>query len=153
MELSEEIGKVITEMAKDMAVVMEKVLTAVDPWYAESNLVKELQTSWSDSSDGYVLELAANSYIYWLDQGRPPTSDNAAPSDFFERLVDWCGRRGISTANDVVYPIWQKIHREGYEGKHFMDDFWDTLDETMADDMDRLFDTICEYLSKEVFKD
>lgn len=153
MDLTTEITKAIEEMAKDMAVVMTEVLTAIDPWYAKSNLVQQLQTSYSQQSDGYILELTANSYIYWLDQGRPPTSDNAAPSDFFVRLVDWCARRGISTANEVVYPIWQKIHREGYEGKHFMGDFWDKLDDTISKDFDNLFNIICEYLSIEVFND
>lgn len=153
MVLSEEIQKAIVEMAKDMAVVMEQVLTAKDPWYAKSNLVKSFQTSYSEDASNYILELTANSYIYWLDEGRPPTSENAAPSDFFIRLADWCARRGIGNTNDVVYPIWQKIHREGYEGKHFMSDFWDKLDTTMDADFDNLFNIICEYLSKEVFTD
>lgn len=153
MGLTEEIGKVMEAMANDMAVVLTDVLTAIDSWYSNSNLVKQLQTRYIENGDNYVLEMFANSYIYWLDQGRKPTNEGALPSDFYIRLVDWCARRGLSTSNDVVFPIYKKIHNEGYKGKFFMEDFWDDLERKLDNDFDNVFDTICDYLSKEIFND
>ena len=155
MELSENIYKVIEAMAQDMAEIMKIVLVAKDNWYEQSNLVKSFQTAVKENGNNYIMELTANSYIYWLDKGRGPS--NMPPttrwSDPVGDISDWCQRRGIPNDNNTVWAIITKMHKEGYEGKHFIDDFWDEMDSKMDLNFDSLFDTICEYLSKEVFND
>lgn len=151
MEL--DLTPIIEGMAHEMASVMEMVLAERDPWYSKSNLVNELQTAVTENEGSLFFELTANYYITWLDEGRPPTRDNAELSDFYIRLTDWCIRRGFGGSNAVVYPIYKKIHEHGYEGKHFLQDWWDEMENTFNVEFDNLFEEICTWLAKEVFYD
>lgn len=154
MELSENIYKVIEAMAEDMAEIMKIVLVAKDNWYEQSNLVKSFQTAVKESGNNYIMELTANSYIYWLDKGRGPDSKYETRWDNpVQDIADWLQRRGLPTTNDWVYGTIKNIRKFGYKGKFFLQDFWDEMDSKMDLNFDSLFDTICDYLSKEVFND
>ena len=92
-----------------------------------SNLKKELYTKVEEEGDNVILKLFANHYIYWVDQGRKPT--NMPPlskwSDPVGDIASWCRRKGIPSDNSTVWAIIKKIHKYGYEGKFFLEDFWE----------------------------
>lgn len=154
MELSENIHKLIEAMAQDMAVIMKQVIVAKDAWYEQSNLVKSLKSTVEENENNFIMELTANNYIYWLDKGREPDSKYETPwNNPVQDIATWLQRRGLPTTNDWVYGTIKNIRKFGYEGKFFLQDFWDEMDSKMDLNFDSLFNTICEYLSKEVFND
>lgn len=153
MELEDYIDKVIKGMAEDMLVVMQDILAANE--LGDSNLSKDLYTKTSEEDGNVMIDLFAHSYIYWVDIGRNPTPlpPKTRWEDPVSDIADWCRRKGIPADNNVVWAIITKIHKYGYDGKLFIDDFWEELDKTIFNDLDRLFDAFCDYLSNEVFND
>ena len=140
------ITKVVEEMAKDMQRLMELILDDNDLSY--SNLKKQLTTSVINDGDGVMLQLFANHYIYWVDQGRKPTPYPPLTrwADPVGDIRDWCIRRGIPSDNSTVYAIIQKIHKYGYEGKYFIETFWEEAEQQTYENLQTLFDALIEDL-------
>jgi hypothetical protein len=67
-------------------------------------------------STDHDAQLLASPYIYALQDGRKPTSPNAAKGDptLFELIKEWCVEKGIDPK--LAYPITKHIHEFGYPG-------------------------------------
>lgn len=141
------IDKIIQGMAEDILVVMQDILDANR--LEDSQLKKELFTKVAEEGDGIIIKLFANHYIYWLDKGRNPT--NIPPltrwADPVGDIADWCRRKGIHADNKIVWAIIQKIHKYGYEGRFFLEDFWREAEKTTYDNLDKLVDEILKELT------
>lgn len=81
--------------------------------YATGKTIAGLETSTTDSKS----LLLGPDYIDILESGRQPTRKGAPASEpnLLSRIKEWCAAKGIDER--AAWPITQKIHREGYEGK------------------------------------
>lgn len=142
------LDKVLQGMAEDILVVMQDILDASD--LGDSQLKKELFTKVVEEGDSIMIKLFANHYIYWLDIGRNPTPIPPLTrwSDPVGDIADWCRRKGIHPDNKTVWAILTKIHKYGYDGKLFLDDFWDEAEKTTYDNLDKLVDSILSELTE-----
>ena len=57
-------------------------------------------------------------------------------------IASWCRRKGIPSDNSTVWAIIKKIHKYGYEGKFFLEDFWRDAEDKTYDNLDKLFEAI-----------
>lgn len=142
------IEKVIAGMAEDILIIMQDILAAND--LGDSNLSKELYTKYIEGGDNIMLNLFANHYIYWVDAGRKPTGN--PPKDDWDDpirdITDWCRRKGIPSDNATVHAIINKIHKYGYRGKFFLEDYWVKVENTTYSNLDKLFDAITAELTE-----
>lgn len=143
-----ELDKVIQGMADDILTVMQDILDANGQ--ENSNLKKDLYTKVEQEGDNIILKLFANHYIYWVDQGRGPS--NIPPltrwADPVGDIAGWCRRKGIPSDNSTVWAIIKKIHKYGYEGRFFLEDFWRQAEQATYDNLDNLFDAIISELTE-----
>lgn len=142
------IEKVISGMAEDMMVIMQDILSANQ--LGDSNLSKELYTKYVENGSDVMLSLFANHYIYWVDAGRKPTGN--PPKDDWDDpirdITDWCRRKGIPSDNATVHAIINKIHKYGYRGKFFLEDYWMKVENITYNSLDRLFEAIISDLTE-----
>lgn len=142
-----QLNKVLQEMAKDILIVMQEIMDANR--LKDSNIRKQLYTKVEQEGDDVVLKLFANHYIYWLDQGRNPTKYPPLTrwSDPVGDISDWCRRKGIPSDNRTVWAIIKKIHRFGYKGRFFLEDFWREAEQKTYTNLDILADTILKEIT------
>lgn len=142
------LDKVLKGMAEDILTVMQDILDMNGQ--ANSNLKKDLYTKVEQEGDNVVLKLFANHYIYWVDQGRGPSKIPPLTrwTDPVGDIADWCRRKGIPSDNNTVWAIIKKIHKYGYEGRFFLEDFWREAENTTYDNLDNLFDAIISELTE-----
>lgn len=142
------LNKILQGMAEDILVVMQDILDVNGQ--ANSNLKKELYTKVEEEGDNVVIKLFANHYIYWVDQGRGPTKMPPLTrwADPVGDITDWCMRKGIPADNKTVWAIIKKIHKYGYEGRFFLEDFWREAEDTTYDNLDKLFEVIIKDLTE-----
>lgn len=142
------LDKVLKGMAEDILTVMQDILDANGQ--ENSNLKKDLYTKVEQEGDNVVLKLFANHYIYWVDQGRGPSKIPPLTrwADPVGDIADWCRRKGIPSDNNTVWAIIQKIHKYGYEGKFFLEDFWRQAEQATYDNLDKLFEVIIKDLTE-----
>lgn len=136
------INEILQGMAEDILRVMQYILDANN--LGNSNLKRDLEVKVSDEGDNAVIRLLANHYIYWVDKGRNPTKMPPLTrwADPVGDISDWCRRKGIPSDNQTVWKIITKIHKYGYEGKFFLEDFWKDAEESTYDNLDKLADGI-----------
>lgn len=142
------ITRVLQGMAEDILVVMQNILAAKE--LGDSNLSKELYTKVEGDDNNVMLKLFANNYITWVDAGRPPTG-NPPKTDWEDpvrSITDWARRKGIPSDNATVHAIIHKIHKYGYRGKFFLEDFWAEAEKTTENNLDKLFDAIVSELEE-----
>lgn len=141
------ISKVLQAMAEDILIIMQLILD--DNGLENSNLKKQLRTMVLENGDSATINLFANHYIYWVDQGRKPTPYPPLErwSDPVGDIRDWCNRKGIPSDNNTVYSIIKKIHKYGYEGKYFIEDFWKEAEEQTYSNLETLFNAIIKDIS------
>lgn len=143
-----EFDKVIQGIADDILTVMQDILDANGQ--ENSNLKKDLYTKVEQEGDNIILKLFANHYIYWVDQGRGPS--NIPPLTSWANPVGdisaWCRRKGIPADNSTVWAIIKKIHKYGYEGRFFLEDFWRQAEQKTYDNLDKLFEAIIKDLTE-----
>lgn len=142
------LDKVLKGMAEDILVIMQDILDMNGQ--ADSNLKKDLYTKVEQEGDNVVLKLFANHYIYWVDQGRGPSKIPPLTrwADPVGDIANWCRRKGIPSDNNTVWAIIKKIHRYGYEGKFFLEDFWRQAEQATYDNLDNLFEAIISELTE-----
>lgn len=142
------LNKIIAAMAEDILVVMQDILAAND--LGDSNLSKEMYTKYVVDGDNIVMTLITHNYIHFLDQGRKPTGNPPKEEwpDPVRSITDWCRRKGIPSDNSTVYAIIQHIHRYGYKGRFFLEDFWIKAENTTYDNLDKLFEEIVSELTE-----
>lgn len=142
------LDKVLKGMAEDILTVMQDILDMNGQ--ANSNLKKDLYTKVEQEGDNVVLKLFANHYIYWVDQGRGPSKIPPLTRwpDPVGDIADWCRRKGIPSDNNTVWAIIKKIHKYGYEGRFFLEDFWREAENTTYNNLDNLFDAIISELTE-----
>lgn len=142
------LDKVLKGMAEDILTVMQDILDMNGQ--ANSNLKKDLYTKVEQEGDNVVLKLFANHYIYWVDQGRGPSKIPPLTrwADPVGDIADWCRRKGIPSDNNTVWAIIKKIHKYGYEGRFFLEDFWREAENTTYGNLDNLFDAIISELTE-----
>lgn len=142
------LDKVLKGMAEDILTVMQDILDMNGQ--ANSNLKKDLYTKVEQEGDNVLLKLFANHYIYWVDQGRGPSKIPPLTrwADPVGDIADWCRRKGIPSDNNTVWAIIKKIHKYGYEGRFFLEDFWREAENTTYDNLDKLFEVIIKDLTE-----
>lgn len=140
--MANNIGEILSAMAQDILEIMQAVMD--DNGLNYSNLRNQLTTSVTNDGDKATLNLFANHYIYWVENGRKPTPYPPLSrwADPVGDIKSWCERKGIPSDNHTVYAIIQKIHMYGYEGKFFLEDFWRQAEEKTYDNLDQLFNYI-----------
>lgn len=143
-----DLDKVIQGMAEDILNIMREIMDDNDLAY--SNLKKNMYTEAKIDGDNAVLKLITAHYIYWVDQGRGPSKIPPLTrwADPVGDIADWCRRKGIPSDNSTVWAIIQKIHKYGYEGKFFLEDFWRQAEQATYDNLDKLFDAIISELTE-----
>lgn len=146
--MNTDLDKVIQGMAEDILIVMQDILDANGQ--ENSNLKKDLYTKVEQEGDNVILKLFANHYIYWVDQGRGPSKMPPLTrwADPVGDIADWCRRKGIPSDNGTVWAIIKKIHKYGYEGKFFLEDFWRQAEQATYDNLDKLFEVIISELTE-----
>lgn len=146
--MNTDLDKVIQGMAEDILTVMQDILDANGQ--ENSNLKKDLYTKVEQEGDNIILKLFANHYIYWVDQGRGPSKMPPLTrwADPVGDIAGWCRRKGIPSDNGTVWAIIKKIHKYGYEGKFFLEDFWRQAERTTYDNLDKLFEVIISELTE-----
>lgn len=144
-----DLDKVIQGMAEDILNIMREIMDDNDLAY--SNLKKNMYTEAKIDGDNAVLKLITAHYIYWVDQGRKPT--NIPPLSKWNNpvgdITSWYQRKfGATPNNSTVWAIIQKIHKYGYEGKFFLEDFWRQAEQATYDNLDKLFEVIIKDLTE-----
>lgn len=135
------INRIITRLSEDMLTSMQEALAFVS--LQKSNLYKELATRSTYTNDNIVVELLTNSYITFADRGRGKT--NTPPIDktnWIPKLIDWAKRNGVPSDNKTIWAIKKKIDKEGYEGKHFLKMYNETLDKKLSDTLSIIYDEL-----------
>lgn len=142
------ITRIIQGMAEDILEIMKAILDEND--LQNSNLKRDLYTTTTETDNGYDLNLFANFYIYWVDQGRGPSKIPPMTRwvDPVGDITGWCKRKGIPSDNKTVWRIIQKIHKYGYEGKFFLEGFWRDAEEKTYNNLDILFEEIIKELTE-----
>lgn len=144
--MEENMTKVLQGMAEDILIVMRDIMDANGLSY--SNLRNQMYTKVEEEGDNIVLKLFTNHYIYWVDKGRKPTPYPPLTrwADPVGDIKGWCQRKGIPSDNKTVYAIIKKIHKYGYEGRFFLEDFWREAEEKTYKNLDQLADIIMKDL-------
>lgn len=139
------INNIIRRLSEDMLTSMQEALAYVN--LQKSNLYKDLETRAAYTNDNIVVELLTNSYIKFADEGRGPT--NVPPIDktnWIPKLIDWAKRNGIPSDNKTIWAIKKKIDKEGYEGKHFIKIYHETLDQKLETTMTMIYEELLKDL-------
>jgi hypothetical protein len=75
------------------------------------------------------IKITANDYWYWQNAGRGVTKEGNYPAlvrpkidDWVQKLPTWYNKKGKPlTKDEQAFLITRKIHRDGYEGNHYVD--------------------------------
>ena len=75
------------------------------------------------------IKITANDYWYWQNAGRGVTKQGNYPAllrpkidDWVQKLPTWYNKKGKPlTKDEQAFLITRKIHRDGYEGNHYVD--------------------------------
>lgn len=85
---------------------------------ASGNLIKSLDTRVIKTAFGtlYTIQLIAEDYLKFVDQGRKPTKSGGAKGSgkLFGEIKKWVRLKGIDSS--LAYPITRSIHKKGYKG-------------------------------------
>lgn len=113
---------------------------------ATGQLISSINTKIVIDGNEYEIQLQLEDYWYYIDEGRKPTTATT-PSipTLQECILDWIRVKQIlphpdkngklPTEEQLSYMIANKIHREGYEGTHDLEDALYEVDyETVIED-------------------
>ena len=106
-----------------------------------SNIYRDLMSSGMLSSDGLVVSVLLNDYIFYIEHGRR----KGAKMPPVEPIIRWARSRGISTDNSTIFLIRRAISRDGIKGRPIMEKVLELMDTEMAEEggwLDRIFDEI-----------
>ena len=106
-----------------------------------SNIYRDLMSSGMLSSDGLIVSVLLNDYIFYIEHGRR----KGAKMPPVEPIIRWARSRGISTDNSTIFLIRRAISRDGIKGRPIMEKVLELMDTEMAEEggwLDRVFDEI-----------
>jgi hypothetical protein len=106
-----------------------------------SNIYRDLMSSGMLSSDGLVVSVLLNDYIFYIEHGRR----KGAKMPPVEPIIRWARSRGISTDNSTIFLIRRAISRDGIKGRPIMEKVLELMDTEMVEEggwLDRVFDEI-----------
>lgn len=106
-----------------------------------SNIYRDLMSSGMLSSDGLVVSVLLNDYIFYIEHGRR----KGAKMPPVEPIIKWARSRGISTDNSTIFLIRRAISRDGIKGRPIMEKVLELMDTEMVEEggwLDRVFDEI-----------
>ena len=106
-----------------------------------SNIYRDLMSSGMLSSDGLVVSVLLNDYIFYIEHGRR----KGAKMPPVEPIIRWARSRGISTDNSTIFLIRRAISRDGIKGRPIMEKVLELMDTEMVEEggwLDRIFDEI-----------
>ncbi len=119
---------------------------------ASGNLVNSIKCYVNAGTDRISVEMRLEEYYKQIEDGRGPTRNNGSGILFpaiknwirFKRIVPRPNADGtIPTENQYAYAITKKIHREGYQGGHY-------LQKTMEEVNGQFIKDIEDALSKDI---
>ena len=106
-----------------------------------SNIYRDLMSSGMISSDGLIVSVLLNDYIFYIEHGRR----KGAKMPPVEPIIRWARSRGISTDNSTIFLIRRAISRDGIKGRPIMEKVLELMDTEMVEEggwLDRVFDEI-----------
>lgn len=106
-----------------------------------SNIYRDLMSSGMLSSDGLIVSVLLNDYIFYIEHGRR----KGAKMPPVEPIIRWARSRGISTDNSTIFLIRRAISRDGIKGRPIMEKVLELMDTEMVEEggwLDRVFDEI-----------
>lgn len=108
---------------------------------SDSNIYRDLMSSGMLSSDGLIVSVLLNDYIFYIEHGRR----KGAKMPPVEPIIRWARSRGISTDNSTIFLIRRAISRDGIKGRPIMEKVLELMDTEMVEEggwLDRVFDEI-----------
>ena len=118
-----------------------------------SNLYKQISTSWKETGDNIVVDTLFNHYIGYIEWDRPPEYGDPPP---VIEIIKWLRRKHILSSNEniksVAYVISRSIWKKGHKGRKIfdmLDKYVDSGFENKYADMifDALFKEVDDYFS------
>jgi hypothetical protein len=145
MKLIDLAPQIIAEVVPFMEGMKDVLINAgVD---RQSELIASFEITDEVGTNVLTIEIIANDYIFFVDQGRGPTESFAGDGQVKKKIKDWIDRRNITdtkstgrklTTDELAFLISRKIHREGYKGKLVLLPYIDSREPELFNAMDKI---------------